>query len=88
MPSLRSCLSLALLLAAAPLTGCSQAYFWSINPGSRDSRGETMRRAPPLLPRDLAGVIGLAGPYDFLPMVDPKIKACLARKRIGRGRSR
>jgi len=25
-------------------------------------------------PRDLAGVIGLAGPYDFLPITDPKIK--------------
>jgi acetyl esterase/lipase len=191
MPSHRSCLSLALLLAAAPLTGCSQAYFWSINTGSRDSRGETVSYAPgsaqqldvyrtqahgpaPVVvffyggswrngqrqdyrfvakaltergivvvipdyrkapryrfpvfmhdaasafswtrakiagyggdptrifvmghsaggqiaallatdaeylqavgmrPRDLAGVIGLAGPYDFLPIVDPKIKA-------------
>lgn len=26
-------------------------------------------------PRDLAGVIGLAGPYDFLPITDPRIKA-------------
>lgn len=25
-------------------------------------------------PRDLAGVIGLAGPYDFLPFTDPKIQ--------------
>jgi len=25
-------------------------------------------------PRDLAGIIGLAGPYDFLPITDPKIK--------------
>ncbi len=27
-----------------------------------------------LKPRDLAGVVGLAGPYDFLPLTDPKIK--------------
>lgn len=27
-----------------------------------------------MTPRDLAGVIGLAGPYDFLPITDPKIK--------------
>jgi acetyl esterase/lipase len=27
-----------------------------------------------LAPRDLRGVIGLAGPYDFLPITDPKIK--------------
>jgi acetyl esterase/lipase len=26
----------------------------------------------------LAGVIGLAGPYDFLPMVDPEVKAVFA----------
>jgi acetyl esterase/lipase len=32
-------------------------------------------RAVGMTPRDLAGVIGLAGPYDFLPIVDPKIKA-------------
>lgn len=25
-------------------------------------------------PRDLAGVIGLSGPYDFLPIVDPQIR--------------
>jgi acetyl esterase/lipase len=25
-------------------------------------------------PRDLAGVIGLAGPYDFLPITEPRIK--------------
>jgi acetyl esterase/lipase len=25
-------------------------------------------------PRDLAGVIGLAGPYDFLPITDPALK--------------
>jgi acetyl esterase/lipase len=27
-----------------------------------------------LKPRDLAGVVGIAGPYDFLPFTDPKIK--------------
>ncbi|MEO5627262.1 MAG: alpha/beta hydrolase [Dokdonella sp.] len=27
-----------------------------------------------LKPRDLAGVVGIAGPYDFLPLTDPKIK--------------
>lgn len=27
-----------------------------------------------LNPRDLAGVVGIAGPYDFLPLTDPKIK--------------
>ena len=27
-----------------------------------------------MAPRDLAGVVGLAGPYDFLPITDPKIK--------------
>ncbi len=26
-----------------------------------------------LTPRDLAGVVGIAGPYDFLPLTDPKI---------------
>jgi acetyl esterase/lipase len=31
-------------------------------------------RAVGMAPRDLAGAIGLAGPYDFLPIVDPKIK--------------
>ena len=31
-------------------------------------------RAVGMQPRDLAGVIGLAGPYDFLPITDPKIK--------------
>jgi len=191
MPSLRSCLSFAFVLAVALLTGCSQVYFWTINAGDRDSRGETASYAPgsdqqldvyrarahgpaPVVvffyggswrngqrqdyrfvgkalaergvvvvipdyrkaprypfpafmrdaasavawtranigryggdptrifvmghsaggqiaallatdaeylaavgmrPRDLAGVIGLAGPYDFLPIVDPKIKA-------------
>lgn len=25
--------------------------------------------------RDIAGLIGLAGPYDFLPLTDPKLKA-------------
>ncbi|MEO7324830.1 MAG: alpha/beta hydrolase [Dokdonella sp.] len=27
-----------------------------------------------LKPRDVAGVVGVAGPYDFLPLTDPKIK--------------
>jgi len=31
-------------------------------------------QAVDMQPRDLAGVIGLAGPYDFLPITDPKIK--------------
>jgi len=31
-------------------------------------------RAVGMMPRDLAGVVGLAGPYDFLPITDPKIK--------------
>lgn len=26
-----------------------------------------------LKPRDLAGVVGIAGPYDFLPLTDPKL---------------
>lgn len=26
-----------------------------------------------LVPRDLAGVVGIAGPYDFLPLTDPKL---------------
>jgi acetyl esterase/lipase len=30
-------------------------------------------RAVGMRPRDLAGIIGLAGPYDFLPITDPKI---------------
>jgi acetyl esterase/lipase len=30
-----------------------------------------------LRPTDLAGVIGLAGPYDFLPLTDPKVKQAL-----------
>ncbi|HTD27987.1 MAG TPA: alpha/beta hydrolase, partial [Xanthomonadaceae bacterium] len=25
-------------------------------------------------PRDLAGIVGLSGPYDFLPITDPKLK--------------
>jgi acetyl esterase/lipase len=29
-------------------------------------------------PRDLAGVIGLAGPYDFLPITDPALKPIFA----------
>jgi acetyl esterase/lipase len=28
-----------------------------------------------LKPRDLAGVVGIAGPYDFLPLTDPDIRA-------------
>ena len=28
-------------------------------------------------PSELAGVIGLAGPYDFLPLTDPKVKQAL-----------
>ena len=32
-------------------------------------------QAVDMRPRDLAGAIGLAGPYDFLPITDPKIKA-------------
>lgn len=32
-----------------------------------------------LMPQDLAGVIGLAGPYDFLPIKDPVIKKIFAR---------
>ncbi len=28
-------------------------------------------------PRDLAGVIGLSGPYDFLPLTDPKVMQAL-----------
>jgi acetyl esterase/lipase len=31
-------------------------------------------RAVAMRPRDLAGVIGLAGPYDFLPITEPDIK--------------
>lgn len=27
-----------------------------------------------LAPRDLAGVVALAGPYDFLPLTDPKLR--------------
>jgi acetyl esterase/lipase len=30
-----------------------------------------------LRPRDLSGVIGLAGPYDFLPLTDPLVKQAL-----------
>ena len=30
-----------------------------------------------LKPRDLAGVIGLAGPYDFLPLTDPAVMQAL-----------
>ena len=30
-----------------------------------------------LRPTQLAGVIGLAGPYDFLPLTDPKVKQAL-----------
>jgi len=30
-----------------------------------------------LHPRDLAGVIGLSGPYDFLPLTDPKVMQAL-----------
>ena len=28
-------------------------------------------------PRDLAGVVGLSGPYDFLPLTDPKVMQAL-----------
>ncbi len=31
-------------------------------------------RAVGMQPRDLAGIVGLAGPYDFLPLTDPLIK--------------
>ncbi len=31
-------------------------------------------RAVGMQPRDLAGIVGLAGPYDFLPITDPLIK--------------
>ena len=31
-------------------------------------------RAVGMQPRDLAGVVGLAGPYDFLPITDPALK--------------
>ncbi|HTA64340.1 MAG TPA: alpha/beta hydrolase [Xanthomonadaceae bacterium] len=31
-------------------------------------------------PRDLAGVIGLAGPYDFLPLTDPDLKEVFGRE--------
>ncbi len=31
-------------------------------------------RAVGMQPRDLAGIVGLAGPYDFLPLTDPKLK--------------
>jgi len=30
-------------------------------------------RAVGMQPRDLAGIVGLAGPYDFLPLTDPKV---------------
>lgn len=30
-----------------------------------------------LRPRDLAGVIGLAGPYDFLPLTEPAVMQAL-----------
>lgn len=33
--------------------------------------------AQQLRPTDLAGVIGLAGPYDFLPLTDPKVMQAL-----------
>lgn len=33
-----------------------------------------------MAPRDLHGVIGLAGPYDFLPITDPKIKEVFGRE--------
>jgi acetyl esterase/lipase len=31
-------------------------------------------RAVGMQPRDLAGIVGLSGPYDFLPITDPKLK--------------
>ncbi len=31
-------------------------------------------RAVGMQPRDLAGIVGLAGPYDFLPLTDPDLK--------------
>jgi acetyl esterase/lipase len=31
-------------------------------------------RAVGMQPRDLAGIVGLAGPYDFLPLTDPALK--------------
>lgn len=31
-------------------------------------------RAVGMQPRDLSGIVGLAGPYDFLPITDPDIK--------------
>ena len=31
-------------------------------------------RAVGVQPRELAGIVGLAGPYDFLPITDPKLK--------------
>jgi acetyl esterase/lipase len=31
-------------------------------------------------PRDLAGIVGLAGPYDFLPLTDPKVIQALGPK--------
>ena len=34
-----------------------------------------------LRPRQLAGVIGLAGPYDFLPITDPSIKQVFGAER-------
>lgn len=32
-------------------------------------------------PRELAGVIGLAGPYDFLPFTDPKVREVFGNER-------
>ncbi|MEO5596695.1 MAG: alpha/beta hydrolase [Lysobacteraceae bacterium] len=31
-------------------------------------------KAVGMQPRDLAGIVGLSGPYDFLPITDPKLK--------------
>lgn len=37
-------------------------------------------RAVGMAPRDLRGVIGLAGPYDFLPFTDPKVQEVFGPK--------
>ena len=37
-------------------------------------------RAVGMRPRDLAGIVGLAGPYDFLPLTDPALMQVFGRE--------